>query len=67
MLVLNKFYLSCFLSSIVNKKQIFNYIIIFIDFYFINKKKKGDRLWYFALSMYFVTINDNNLLMTVKI
>lgn len=25
---------------------------------------KGDRIWYFALSIYFVTINNNSLLVT---
>ena len=62
MKVLNKFYASCVLSSIVST-TISNFIQCFNNFKFI--KKKGDRLWYFALSIYFVTINENNLLITV--
>ncbi len=44
----------------------FGVILIIKILRFIKPKRffKGDRLWFFALSIYFVTINNNSLLMT---
>ena len=36
-------------------------LFIWFCFLLINK---GDRMWYFALSMYFIVINENSLLIT---